>query len=315
MSFPGGSGVEKPPASAGDVSSILGREDPLGEGMATAPGFLPGEAREQRSPAGRSAWGRAESGRTEWGASSNRADLEALMVSLASGASPPELARASSSSLKTLYLLCLGIFLKLFLWSFPLFPLMSHPPPLNTLLVKCWISWIEPLISFFLFTFHLLSIYSAFYPFPQWLRWSRIRLQYGRPGFDPWVGRSAGGGHSNPLQDSCLENSHGQKSLAGYSPWGRKESDRTEGLGTTILLSGVFPQLYLLTSYWVFLLVCLFKYSFIWLLRVLVAAHWVLVVTCGISFPNQRLTQNPALGARSLSHWPTREVSYLVLSF
>ena len=27
---------------------------------------------------------------------------------------------------------------------------------------------------------------------------------------------------------SCLENSHGQKSLAGYSPWGHKESDMTE---------------------------------------------------------------------------------------
>ena len=29
--------------------------------------------------------------------------------------------------------------------------------------------------------------------------------------------RSPGGGHDNPLQDSCLENPHGQKSLAGYS--------------------------------------------------------------------------------------------------
>ena len=25
--------------------------------------------------------------------------------------------------------------------------------------------------------------------------------------FDPWVGRSPGGGHDNPLQYSCLENS------------------------------------------------------------------------------------------------------------
>ena len=32
----------------------------------------------------------------------------------------------------------------------------------------------------------------------------------------------------NPLQYSCLENPHGQRSLVGYSPWGRKESDRTE---------------------------------------------------------------------------------------
>ena len=37
-----------------------------------------------------------------------------------------------------------------------------------------------------------------------------------------------GGGHGNPLQYSCLENPHGQKSLAGYSPGGRKESDMTE---------------------------------------------------------------------------------------
>ena len=32
----------------------------------------------------------------------------------------------------------------------------------------------------------------------------------------------------NPLQYSCLENPQGQRSLAGYSPWGRKESDTTE---------------------------------------------------------------------------------------
>ena len=43
----------------------------------------------------------------------------------------------------------------------------------------------------------------------------------------PGSGRSPGGGHGNPLQYSCLENPHGQRSLAGYSPWGRKESDMT----------------------------------------------------------------------------------------
>ena len=34
----------------------------------------------------------------------------------------------------------------------------------------------------------------------------------------PGLGRSPGGGHDNPLQYSCLENPHGQRSLAGYSP-------------------------------------------------------------------------------------------------
>ena len=31
--------------------------------------------------------------------------------------------------------------------------------------------------------------------------------------------------NGNPLQYSVLQNSHGQKSLAGYSPKDRKESD------------------------------------------------------------------------------------------
>ena len=43
----------------------------------------------------------------------------------------------------------------------------------------------------------------------------------------PGLGRSPGGGNSNPLQCSCLENSM-NRSLAGYSPWGQKESDTTE---------------------------------------------------------------------------------------
>ena len=42
------------------------------------------------------------------------------------------------------------------------------------------------------------------------------------------LGRSPGEGIGNPLQYSSLENSMGQRSLAGYSPWGHKESDRTE---------------------------------------------------------------------------------------
>ena len=41
------------------------------------------------------------------------------------------------------------------------------------------------------------------------------------------------GGYGNPLQHSCLENPHGHRSLAGYSPWGRKESDTTEWLTHT----------------------------------------------------------------------------------
>ena len=44
----------------------------------------------------------------------------------------------------------------------------------------------------------------------------------------PGLGRSPGGGHGSPLQYFCLENPHGQRSLRGYSPRSRKESDTPE---------------------------------------------------------------------------------------
>ena len=53
-------------------------------------------------------------------------------------------------------------------------------------------------------------------------------------GLIPGLGRSPGGGHGSPLQCSCLENSHGQRNLVGYSPWGCKELDMTEWLSTHI---------------------------------------------------------------------------------
>ena len=45
----------------------------------------------------------------------------------------------------------------------------------------------------------------------------------------PGLERFPGEGNSNPLQFSCLENPMDrERSLAGYSPWGHKESDVTE---------------------------------------------------------------------------------------
>ena len=45
----------------------------------------------------------------------------------------------------------------------------------------------------------------------------------------PGLGRSSGGGNGNALQYSCLGNPT-QRSLAGYSPWGHKESNKTQQL-------------------------------------------------------------------------------------
>ena len=50
----------------------------------------------------------------------------------------------------------------------------------------------------------------------------------GDVGSIPGLGRPPGGGHGNSFHYSCLGNPHGQRSLVGYSPWGRQESDVTE---------------------------------------------------------------------------------------
>ena len=65
-----------------------------------------------------------------------------------------------------------------------------------------------------------------------------------------WLGRSPGGGRGNPVQYSCLENLHGQRSLTGYSPRGRKESGMTVRLSTcTVSGSHIFHTM-LLTLYY-----------------------------------------------------------------
>ena len=47
-------------------------------------------------------------------------------------------------------------------------------------------------------------------------------------GSTPELKRSPGVGNSTPLQYSCLKKLHGKRSLAGYNPWGCKESDTAE---------------------------------------------------------------------------------------
>ena len=44
----------------------------------------------------------------------------------------------------------------------------------------------------------------------------------------PGLGRYPGEEHDNSLQNSCLENPHGQRNLGDYSPSGHKELDATE---------------------------------------------------------------------------------------
>ena len=49
-----------------------------------------------------------------------------------------------------------------------------------------------------------------------------------RHGFDPWVGKMPWRRAEQPSPVFLPGESHGQRSLVGYSPWGRQESDMTE---------------------------------------------------------------------------------------
>ena len=50
------------------------------------------------------------------------------------------------------------------------------------------------------------------------------------PGFDSWVGKIPWRRIWQSTPALLPGKSHGQRSLIGYSPWGRKESDTTEQL-------------------------------------------------------------------------------------
>ena len=65
---------------------------------------------------------------------------------------------------------------------------------------------------------------------PWWLRGRRICLQCRRPGFNPWVGKIPWRRERLPTPVFWPGGFHGQRSLVGCSPWGRKESDMTEQL-------------------------------------------------------------------------------------
>ena len=59
--------------------------------------------------------------------------------------------------------------------------------------------------------------------------------QWGRPGFDPWVGKIPWRRESLPTPVFWPGEFHGQRSLTGYSPWGCKELDTTERLSLSLV--------------------------------------------------------------------------------
>ena len=105
-----------------------------------------------------------------------------------------------------------------------------------------------------MFVYLSFLLVATFYKWDYWVKWYTNLMYYihicrdmgflgssagkesacnaGDLGEIPGSGRSPGEGIDYSLQSSCLENAHGQRSLAGYSPWGHKVLDTTERLST-----------------------------------------------------------------------------------
>ena len=93
-----------------------------------------------------------------------------------------------------------------------------------------------------------MATYLFVFRLPKWLSGKESTCNAGDVGSIPESGRFAGGGHGTPV--FLPGESHGQRSLAGYSPQGCEELDMTEATEHT-------------------------HFFIFWL-------HWVLVETCGI---------------------------------
>ena len=76
-----------------------------------------------------------------------------------------------------------------------------------------------------------------FWRLPRWCSGKEPTCQcrrHRRPGFNPWVGKILRGRKWQPTPVFLPRKSHGQRSLAGYSPWGHRELDTTERTHTPL---------------------------------------------------------------------------------
>ena len=60
-----------------------------------------------------------------------------------------------------------------------------------------------------------------------------------KPGINPWFRKIPWVREWLPTPEFLLGEFHGQRSLAGYSPWGRKELDMTEQLTLSLSLTSL----------------------------------------------------------------------------
>ena len=95
----------------------------------------------------------------------------------------------------------------------------------------------ERRLSFSVVPFYLWPV--IYLGLPWWLSQWRVCLQCRRPGFNPWVRKIPWRRKWQPTPLFLLGKFHGQRSLAGYSPWSCKSRIRLSDWTTMIYL---WPQ-------------------------------------------------------------------------
>ena len=113
-------------------------------------------------------------------------------------------------------------------------PSPDHLPPIFQVSVYMPIPWSFPDILKLKLGSHTLG-------FPRWLSGKETACQcrrFKRLRFNPWVGKILWRKKWQPIPVFLPGEPHGQRSLAGYSPWGGKELVTAEQLRTVQILVG-----------------------------------------------------------------------------
>ena len=79
--------------------------------------------------------------------------------------------------------------------------------------------------------------WNPMFPITMWLSWYIIHLQWGRPGFDPWVGKIPWKREGLPTPVFWPGEFHGL-----YSPWGYKQLGMTEWLSLITYLISIHEK-------------------------------------------------------------------------
>ena len=115
----------------------------------------------------------------------------------------------------------LGHMSSIFSLVFLIAQLVKNPPAMQETLVR-FLGRQDPLEKGW-------AIHSSILRFPLWLSWLRICLLFGKPGFDPWVGKIPWRRERLPTPVFWPGEFQGI-----YSPWGPNESDATERLSLSL---------------------------------------------------------------------------------